>query len=135
MPGRESRNTRTRAGFSLIELVMSLIVLAFGVVGLATTSLFITRQLTLAEVTTARAAATRSAMERIRATPYDSIGPGNDTTGAMVVSWTVSATTSQTTTLDVVTLGPGLASISEGQSSPMLSSAVADTLVYTVLRP
>ncbi len=135
MPGPDARNTQRRAGFSLIELVMSLVVLAFGVVGLATTSLFITRQLTLAEITTARATATRSAMERIRATPYDSIGPGSDTTGAMVVSWTVRATTSQTTTLGLVTLGPGLASISEGQSTPMLSSAVADTLVYTVLRP
>ena len=114
---------------------MSLVVLALGVVGLATTSLFVTRQLTLAEVTTARAAATRSAMERIRAIPFDSIGPGNDTTGAMVVTWTVSATTSQTVTLDVVTLGPGLATISEGQSTPFLSNAVADTLAYTVLRP
>ena len=135
MPAPESRETRRRAGFSLIELVMSLVVLAFGVVGLATTSLFITRQLTWAEITTARATATRSAIERIRSTPYDSIGPGGDTTGAMVVSWTVTATTSQTTTLDLVTLGPGLASISAGQSSPMLSSAVADTLVYTLLRP
>ncbi len=135
MRSPESRETRRRAGFSLIELVMSLVVLAFGVVGLATTSLFITRQLTLAEITTARATATRSAMERIRATPYDSIGPGADTTGAMVVTWTVTATTSQTTSLDLVTLGPGLASISEDRPTPTLSSAVADTLSYTVLKP
>ena len=135
MPGPASRDEQRRAGFSLIELVMAVIVLALGVVGLASTSLFITRQLTLAEVTTARAAATRSAMERIRATPYDLLGPGGDTTGAMVVSWTVRATTPQTTTLGVVTSGPGLAGISAGQPTPMLSSSVADTLVYTVLRP
>ena len=135
MSGPESRDTRSRAAFSLIELVMSLVVLAFGVVGLATTSLLITRQLTLAEVTTARAAATRSAMERIRATPFASIGPGNDTTGAMVVTWSVSATTPQTITLDVVTVGPGLSPISESQPTPFLSSAVTDTLAYTVLRP
>ena len=135
MPGPESGDTRRRAGSSLIELVMAVVVLAFGVVGLSTTTLFITHQLTLAEVTTARAAATRSAMERIRATPYDSIGPGGDTIGRMVVSWTVTATTPQTTTLGVVTSGPGLASISGSQSASMLSSAVADTLIYTVLRP
>ncbi len=129
------RRLRSRAGFSLLELVTSLMVLAFGVVGLATTTVFITGQLTLAEVATARAAASRSAMERIRATPYDAIGPGRDTIGPMVVSWTVTATTPQTTTLAVVILGPGQASISEGQSAPILSSAVADTLIYTVLRP
>ena len=114
---------------------MALIVLAFGVVGLATTTLFITRQVIFAEVTTARSAATRSVMERIRATPYDLIGSGGDTIGSMVISWTVTATTPQTTTLGIVTLGPGLTSISETQLAPMLSNAVADTLVYKVLRP
>ena len=135
MPGPESRDTRRTAGFSLLELVMSLVVLTFGVAGLATTSLFITRQLTLAEVTTARAAATRSAMERIRSTPFDSISSGGDTTANMKVTWTVTSTTPQTTTLDIVTLGPGLASMSPGRSTPMLSSSVEDTLVYMVLRP
>ena len=114
---------------------MALIVLAFGVVGLATTTLFITRQLTLAEVTTARSAATRSVMERIRATPYGLMGSGGDTIGPMVITWTVTATTPQTTTFGIVTLGPGLTSISETQSAPTLSSSVADTLVYKVLKP
>ena len=111
---------------------MALIVLAFGVVGLATTTLFITRQLTLAEVTTARATAARSVMERIRATLIDS---GGDTIGPMVISWTVTATTPQTTTLGIVTLGPGLTSISQTQSAPTLGASIADTLVYKVLRP
>ena len=113
---------------------MSVLVLTFGVVGLATTTLFVTRQLTLAEVTTARATATRSVMDRLRATPYDSIGPGGDTIGPMVVSWTVISTTPQTTTLDIVTLGPGRASRSES-AAPMVSATVADTLIYKVLRP
>ncbi len=137
MSGSESVDTRPRAGFSLIELVMSVIVLAFGVVGLATTTLFITRQLTVAEVTTARAVATRSVMERIRATPYDSLDVGGDTIGAMVVSWTatVNTATVQDKAVRIVTVGPGLVSISEGQSAPMMSSAVADTVTYKVLKP
>jgi hypothetical protein len=113
---------------------MSVLVLAFGVVGLATTTLFITRELTMAEVTTARAAATRSAMERLRATPYGLIDSGGDTIGPMVVSWTVTATTPQIKTLDIVTVGPGRMRASEGQA-PMMSNAVADTLTYRVLRP
>ncbi len=135
MSGPESGDTRPRAGFSIIELVMALIVLAFGVVGLATTTLFITRQLTLAEVTTARANAARSVMERIHATPIDLIAPGADSIGSMAVSWTVTDVRPQVTTLGIVILGPGLASVSGGQSTPTLSSGVADTLVYQVLNP
>ncbi len=127
--------TRAKAGFSLVELVMAIFVLAFGVLGLATTTLFVTRQLTLSEVTTARAVAIQSVMERIRSTPYDSIGAGGDNIGPMVVSWSVTATTAQTKAVRIVTVGPGLASISEGQSIPMLSNAVADTLLFRVLRP
>ena len=83
----DAGETPTKAGFSVVELVMAIFVLAFGVLGLATTTLFVTRQLTLSEVTTARAVAIQSVMERIHATPYDSIGAGGDTLGPMVISW------------------------------------------------
>ena len=120
----------SQAGFSLVELVMAIFVLAFGVVGLATTTFNVTRQLTLAEVTTARAAVVQSVMERIHATAFDSIGEGGDTIGPMMVSWTVTDSTAQTKALRIVTVGPGRASMSQS-----LSSAVSDTATYTVLRP
>jgi hypothetical protein len=114
---------------------MALIVLSFGVVGLATTTLFITRELTLAEVTTARAIGIQSVMENIRATPYDSLDAGGDTIGAMVISWTATDNTAQDKAVRIVTVGPGLASISAGQPSSIMSNAVADTVVYRILRP
>ena len=114
---------------------MAVFVLAFGVVGLATTTLFVTRQLTLAEVTTARAAALQSVMERIRATPYDSIGPGEDTIGPLVVSWTATVNTAQDKAVRIVAVGPGQAPISATQSTPVLSNSVTDTVLYRVLRP
>lgn len=135
MFGSELGKTRDEAGFSLVELVMAVVVLAFGVVGMATTTLFITRQLTLAEVTTARVTAIQSVMERIRTTPYDSICEGTDTMGAIVVSWSEMAHMAQTKSVRIVTMGPGLVSMSEGQSTPMMSSTVADTVVYRMLRP
>lgn len=135
MSGTAVRETRARAGFSFVELVMALLVLAFGVVGLATTTLLVSRQLTLAEVTGIRATALQSTIERIRATPYDSISVGGDTIGPMTVSWTATTTPRQTKIVRIVTVGPGLASISEGQSSPIMSSAVADTVLYVLLRP
>ena len=134
MSGSKAGETQAEAGFSFVELVTSLFVLAFGVVGLATTTLFVTRQLTLAEVTTARVTAIQRVMERIRATPYDSISAGADTIGALVIFWTPTVITAQTQVVRIVTVGPGLASISEGQS-PMLSSAVADTVIFKVLKP
>ena len=135
MSGFKAGDTRAEAGFSLVELVMAVVVLAFGVVGLASTTLFITRQLTLAEVTTERVTAIQSVMERLRATPYDSISEGADTIGPLVVSWTATVTTAQTKAVRIVTVGPGLVSLSEGQPTPMLSSAVADTVIYKVLKP
>ncbi|MCH7890029.1 MAG: prepilin-type N-terminal cleavage/methylation domain-containing protein [Gemmatimonadetes bacterium] len=135
MFGSELGNIRDEAGFSLVELVMAVVVLAFGVVGLATTTLFITRQLTLAEVTTARVTAIQSVMERIRTTPYDSICEGTDTMGAIIVSWSETAHMAQTKAIRIVTMGPGLVSMSGGQSTPMMSSTVADTVVYRMLKP
>ncbi len=135
MSGSKAGHTRAEAGFSLVELVTSVLLLAFGVVGLSTTTLFITRQLTLAEVTTERVTAIQSVMERIRAITYDSIGEGADTIGPLVVSWTPTVTTAQTKAVRIVTVGPGLVSMSEGQSTPKLSRAVTDTVVYRMLRP
>ena len=130
MSGPDTGDRRAKAGFSLVELAMAIFILAFGVLGLATTTYNVTRQLTLAEVTTARAAAVQSVMERIHATVFDSIGAGGDTIGPMIVSWTVTSSTVQTKAVSIVTVGPGRASMSQG-----LSSAVSDTIMYNVLRP
>ena len=135
MAGSKAGDTPAEAGFSLVELVMAVVVLAFGVVGLATTTLFITRQFTLAEITTERVTAIQSVMERIRATPYDSLGAGADTIGPLVVTWTATINTAMDKAIRIVAVGPGQAPISATQSTPMLSSSVADTVFYRVLRP
>lgn len=126
---------RTDSGFSLVELVVSVFILAIGVLGMASTTMFITRQLTLAEANTARVTAIQSAMERIQATPYNSISSGQDTVGPIVVSWSVSSINNNSTTMQVVTVGPGLMSISAGQATPIMSRSVADTVTYNVLNP
>ncbi len=128
-----SAPARTDSGFSLVELIMAVLVLALGVVGLAGTTVNIMRQLTLAETTTARAAALQTVVERMRALPFDSLADGADAIGRFSVSWTVVASTSQTTSLQIVTVGPGLTSASGG--APILSSSVADTFTYRALRP
>ena len=41
----------------------------------------------------------------------------------------------QTKAVRIVTMGPGLVGMSEGQSTPMMSSTVVDTIVYRMLKP
>lgn len=126
---------RADSGFSLVELVVAVFILAIGVLGMASTTVFITRQITLAGANTARITAIQSVMERVQATPYDSISSGQDTVGPIVVSWRVASTGSDTKTIEVRTVGPGLVSISAGQATPIMSRSVADTFTYNLLRP
>jgi prepilin-type N-terminal cleavage/methylation domain-containing protein len=135
MPALRTCRTRGNAGFTLLELIMALTVLTFGVLGLASTTLIVTRELTVAETTTERTAVLQSVMERIRATPYNLISSGSDTIGPMMVSWTSTATSGQTTVVEIVSVGPGLAPASVEGQPPALSGSVTDTILYTVLRP
>ena len=113
---------------------MALVVLAFGVLGMASTTLLVTRELTLAEIKTVRTAAVHSVMERIRATPFDSIDAGADTIGPVVVTWTSTSTSGQLKEVSIVSVGPGLVR-GAGQQGLMLSDGVTDTIAYKVLRP
>lgn len=127
--GHESRNRN--AGFSLVEVVVALVILAVGVLGLAGTTAVVVRQVTLADVTTERAQALRTVVERLRATPYDALGAGSDTLGHFTAEWTVTDL-GQSKMLRIVTSGPGLVS---GEGMPQLGTAVSDTLVYRILEP
>ena len=127
------RDTRTDSGFSLVESVTAVFILALGVLGMTATTTFITGRVSLAEVSTERLVAIQSAMERIRATPYDSISPGADTMGPIVIRWRVVSTNSDTKVLEILAIGPGPAS--DSQPIPVMSNFVVDTFAYAVLEP
>ena len=131
MSGRDARECPSRGGFSLLEVMMALFVVAFGVLGLASTTLLITRQLTMADATTGRMIALQNVLEGIHATPFDSVGTGGDTIGPIVISWTTTST-AQSKTVNVVSVGPGLTT---GPAGTMMSNAVADTVQYLLVRP
>ena len=123
-----------RGGFSLVELVIAVIILAFGVLGLAGTTAFTVRQITLADVNTERSAAQQAVVERIRSTTYNSVGTGSATIGDFAVSWSVTDSTVATKTVRVITQGPGL-NKDTAVAVPMLASNVQDTFTMIVLRP
>jgi len=128
-----ARELRDRGGFTLVEIIVAVIVLTFGVLGLAGTTAYVIRQVTLAEVTSRRAAAVQSAVEQLRAMPYEDLANGSDSVGPFAVDWTV-ASSNRSAQITVVTRGPGLYS-DASNPFPMLRDGVVDTFVYKVIRP
>ena len=121
-----------RAGFTLIEIMVALVILAVGVLGLAGTTALVVRQVTMADVATERSAAHQTVVERLRATTFDSIGAGSDTVGIFTAKWTTEDF-GDSKLVHIVTVGPGLQS---GTGNlPHLGSAVADTFTYRIVGP
>lgn len=118
-----------RGGFTLVEVVVAVVVLAVGLLGLAATTGWVVRQTTLSQVTTDRAFALQSVVENIRATPWDEVSSSTRTVGDFDVSWTVTEDP-PLKTVEVVTYGPGLRS---SGGFPTLGPNVADTFEFGIL--
>jgi hypothetical protein len=119
-----------RAGFTIVEVIFAFMILALGALGMAGTTVLMVRQTTLADVTTDRAAALQTTIERIRAQPFDSLTAGSDSVGLYQIDWTVRDGL-HWKGVDIVTIGPGLSSAS---GLPGLAPSVSDTFSYWVLR-
>ena len=122
-----------RSGFTLVELVVAVVILAVGVLGLAGATSYMIRETTLADLRTERTAALVAGLERLTATPFDSVEAGSDKVGAYAISWTVVPQGGEVKVIRLVTEGPGLASQDGGP--PTLRPNVPDTFIYNVLRP
>ena len=132
MNTRVSAQSRARAGFSMVEVMVALVILSVGVLALAGTTVLVVGQVTMSDMATERAAALQSVVERLRATPYSSLGGGSNSVGMFDVSWSTTAL-SNSTLLEVVTVGPGL---EYGSGSlPHLAEEVADTFHYRIIAP
>ena len=66
-----------RAGFSMIEVIVAMLILTVGVLGLAGTTAYIVRQVTLGDLMTERSAAFQTIIDRLQSLPYDSVTSGN----------------------------------------------------------
>jgi len=122
-----------QAGFTLVEVIVAIIILTFGLLGMAGTTALVVRQITLADVSTERAVALQTTLERLQALPFDSVASSSDSVGIFGVRWTVVTPTDQWKEVTVVTTGPGSGRGSGG--FPMISSSVPDTFTYRIIRP
>jgi len=120
----------SRAGFSMIEVIIALIILVVGVLGLAGTTAFIVRQITLSDLMTERSAAFQTVVDRIQSLPFDSVSSGSDSVGIFAVSWDAVLDGAQNKIVTIVTVGPGLG----GTTVPMNDPQVTDTFQFRVLR-
>ena len=129
----ETVRDRKRSGFSLAELIVSIVILSVGVLSMAGTSAWVVRQITLSRLSTERAVARQSAIESIMAGSFASAFGGSGTFGSFDVNWTVTEDAGAFKTLQIVTVGLGRSAGSEGMTT--LSSEVADTVFFTFTGP
>jgi hypothetical protein len=117
----------------MVEVVIAVVVLAVGVLGLAGTTAFIARQVTFGEVMTDRAVALQTIVERIHATPYDSVGDGSDSVGAFRLMWSSVPEAPESRMVSVVTVGPGIEPSTSGRGRTV-GAFVADTFTFRVIK-
>lgn len=84
-----SSRPRTRRGFTLVELMVAMSILAVGVLGLAATAATVAKLVGGAKQQTLAAAAAQSRLERLRAVPCAARAGGTDTSRGVIVAWTV----------------------------------------------
>ena len=97
-----------RKGFSLIEVIMAMLILTIGVLGLASTTAHIVRQITLADLMTERSVAFQTVIDRLQSLPYDSVVAGDDSVGIFYLRWTVTPDGAQNKIVRLYTRGPGI---------------------------
>jgi len=125
---RPRAGSNERRGFTLVELIVALFVLTVGLLGLAASTAWLLRLTMFAGAVTDRTAVRQEVVESIRARPLDDIADGSRTMGRFTVSWTVTETTDDSRTIEVVTDGPGLEA--DGAGLPTMDRTVADTFSF-----
>ena len=122
----------TRNGFTMVEVIAAIVILTVGVLGLAGTTAYVVRQVTLANVMTERSVALQTAIEKVQAMPYTNVATGSDSVGHFRVTWSSATETSASKLVTFITTGPGLRS-STVNPFPTMGTNVADTFVYRVI--
>ena len=121
-----------RQGFSLVELIIALVILTFGILGMGVSTGYIMNQIRLSELRSGRMAAVRQAAEIIRGTTWSDVPVlCADSTFRLedyVVTCQVSTPAATLQRIQLVSVGPGYL---DGH----MASGVADTFAISVAQP
>jgi len=122
----------TSAGFSLVEVMIALVILVFGLVSLAQASVLMVNQVNVSDVRTERVVARYTAVEQLRALPFNNVTGGTTTVGDFSMSWRVTGSTPNSRLIEMVTSGPGTRA---GTNPPVVTTGVVDTISFRIIRP
>ena len=121
-----------RAGFSLIEVIVGMLIFAGGVMALSASTGFVSLQLQSSDLRTERSAAYQQATEQLHAMPFDSIKDRSSayatTVGSYSIWWEVDSLRWALKEVELYSQGPGFV---RGRRD----SSVTDTLVVRIARP
>ena len=84
--------SRSRAGFTVVELVVALLVLAAGILGLAATTAVVASSMRVAHLETQVATRAQAEMESLLSSGVDRLAPGARRDGGLFLAWEVSGT-------------------------------------------
>jgi type IV pilus modification protein PilV len=96
------RPTGGRAGFTLVELLVAMMVFAVGMLALAATAASVTRMMGGAKRQTLAATVAQSRLEKLRSSPCASLTSGSETVRGITNTWTVTAVSRGVTIKDSV---------------------------------
>lgn len=108
-----------RSGFTITELLLSVIIIAVGVVGFATAVGLIATELRIGKRDTEVALLMADQAEQIKAQPYDSVSSGSRVVGEYALDWLVQGANPKTVILEATFPGYG-------------GSQLADTIVFYI---
>lgn len=122
-----------RGGFTMVEVIVAITILTIGVLAMASTTAYVVRQTTFADLLTERAAAFQTVVDRLQASAYDDVTDDADSVGIFYAKWTVVDDGAQSKIVTIVTQGPGLDK-SGSNPYPVMSATAVDTFIFRVLR-
>lgn len=118
------------AGFTIVEVLIAIVILAVGMLALATTSIFATTQVRVADLKTEQSLAVQQVIEQLRSVPFDALLARVETdaeqVGSFEVWWTLTPQTRFLTQVTLFTRGPGY------RSGVGWQPAVLDTFVVEI---
>jgi prepilin-type N-terminal cleavage/methylation domain-containing protein len=80
---------RSRAGFTLAELMVSMVIITIGVLAMAGSSVGVLRQMRFGNQSALASAVAQARFERIRSVPCTSLASGTAVTRGMNEAWTI----------------------------------------------
>ena len=118
-------------GFSMVEVVIAIMVLSFGLLAMAASTGYIASQLRSSVFDTQRNLARQRVVEQLRATVFNNVNTNTagQTVGRYTVRWNVTTVSAMQRNVQVITVGPAYRA---GRGS---RTTVTDTASITIVSP